>query len=254
VTDLVLFAGPVIVGPEFRSINWLGRDVRIVPIEGHGSTHFVTLALQHKDAQGRILPGLLRRYTPRDIAHVDKVALAAYSAGWGLLDQVGRSPEDRERLSAMILSDACFGGGKRGYEAFAPLAAAGDKLMVATTAHTTPGSYPSGRESWEMVWQAAEEATGKRTRLVSPKQPVPPASGGWKQLGSRLLWGDYTEPGSKRNQGNDLSHADHHWLAPEVWQAYLAPWLAGRTVPWFEVGAGLAVGAAAGVGGWLLRS
>lgn len=248
--DLVLFAGPVIVTREFRQINWFGRDVHIVPVEGTGSAHFSVLASSLRDAQGRMLPGLLRKYTPRGVAHIDKVALAAYSAGWGLLDKVAENAEDRARLSALMLSDACFGGSKNGYEAFATEAARGDKLMVVSTAHTTPGTYPSGRESWLMVWDEVQRRTGKHPRSVSPHSPAPPASGGWRSMGE-LYWGDYTQPGSKRNEGNDFTHEGHHYLAPELWQAYLAPYLAGKGVPWLHVGLGVAAGVAAGAGIWV---
>lgn len=245
----MLFAGPVIVTEEFRQIDWRGRDVVIIPIVGAGSTHFVNLATSLRDGDGRILPRLLSRYA-KGIGSIDKVALAAYSAGWGLLEMVARDDADRARISAYVLSDACFGGGKRGYEKFAADAARGERLMVASTAHTTPGSYPSGRESWSMVWEQVQQSTGRRPSRVSPESPAPAASGGWWRMGE-LYWGDYTQPGSKRNQGNDLSHEQHHYLAPELWQAYLAPYLAGRGIPWLQVGLGAAAGIAAGAGVWL---
>lgn len=246
-SDLILWCGPVVITEEFRQIDWFGRDVRIVTIPGHGSSYFASLGNQFKDAEGRILPALLRRYTPRDVGALDHVVMGAYSAGWALLNKVAAINADRERLSAMMLSDAVFGGGKTGYEKFAVDAARGQRLMVATTAHTTPGHYPSGRESWEMVWQAAERQTGKRARDVKAPPPVPPASGGWRRLGSSLYWGDYTVPGSKRNEGNDISHEQHHYLAPEIWQAYLAPYLAGQgAIPWWPIAAGAVAGAAAG--------
>jgi len=250
VADVVLFAGPVIVTDEFRQIDWYGRDVRICPIVGAGSTHFVNLAMNSRDADGRMLPSLLRRYAKG--IEPEKVALAAYSAGWGLLDQVTRNDEDRARISALMLSDACFGGGKSGYKKFAPEAALGDKLMVVSTAHTTPGTYPSGRESWSMVWDYVQETTGKRPHEVTPREPAPKASGGWWNMGD-LYWGDYTVPGSPRNQGNDYTHEGHHYLAPELWQAYLAPYLAGMGIPWLHVGLGVATGVAVGAAASLLK-
>jgi hypothetical protein len=68
----------------------------------------------------------------------------------------------------------------------------------------------------------------------------------WR-LGKSLYWGNYTQPGAAPNQGNDLTHGEHHDLAPALWQAYLAPYLAGRLgFPWLEVLLGAAVGAAGG--------
>lgn len=252
-TDVIFWCGPVVVTKEFQAINWYGRDVRIVPVEGHGSTHFSTLAESLRGPDGRILPGLIRRFGPRNVPEPEKIVLGAYSAGWGLLEKVARVDADRKRISAYMLSDAVFGSGKPGYAKFAADAARGRRLMVATTAHTTPGHYPSGRESWEMVWQAAQQATGRRPRAVRPPPIVPPASGGWSKLGSACYWGDYTKPGSERNQGNDFTHEQHHYLAPEVWQAYLAPWLAGLGIPWMYLLGGAAAGVAAGVAAHSLK-
>jgi hypothetical protein len=61
---------------------------------------------------------------------------------------------------------------------------------------------------------------------------VPAAPGGWWKTGSALYWGDYTEPGARPNTGDRFTHAEHDTaLGPLVWQAYLAPWLAGERGP-----------------------
>jgi len=254
VSDLILWCGPVVLTNEFREIDWYGRDVRIVTISGSGSSYFSQMGDTFRGSDGRILPALLRRYTPRDVTQLDKIVLGAYSAGWGLLEKIARVDADRQRISAYMLSDACFGGGKRGYEKAAVDAVRGKLLMVATTAHTTPGGYPTGRDSWQMVWDYAAEQTGKSDRLITPREPVPSASGGWHRMGSALYWGSYTVPGSPENAGNDLTHEEHHYLAPEVWQAYLAPWLSGRLgFPWVSLLAGAAVGAAGGYAAYELK-
>jgi hypothetical protein len=226
--DLVLFAGPVILRPEFSAINWLGRSVKIVAVEGAGSTYFSQLAEELRDSSGRILPNLIRRYAGSGT--FDQVALCAYSAGHGLLNKVGGVAADRARLSAMVLDDACFSGygdpPKAGYVAFGLDAARGDKLMVVTASNSSGTGYQTGRASWLSAWRAVEQQSGLSPVGVTAKAPAPAASGGWWRLGGGLYWGDYVVPGAADNTGNDFSHADHHNIAPRIWQAYLAPYLA----------------------------
>lgn len=254
-TDVVFFAGPVILKPAFKQIDWLGRDVKIVPIEGAGSSYFAELAESLRDRSGRILPTLVQRYAPG--VEIDKIAFAAYSAGHGLLNKLGDNDADRPHIDAMILSDATFNAfstpAKRGYVKYGIDAAAGNCLFVSTTANTTGGTHMTGRDSWQLVWDAVSEQTGSWSRQVSPRAPVPEASGGWWKMGSKLYWGSYTQPNSPPTQGNDLTHEQHHDLAPAVWQAYLAPFFAGRLgVPWWAIAS---AGLAAGLGGaWAWKS
>ena len=230
-SDVVFFAGPVIVNQHFREIDWYGRDVRIVPIAGAGSSHFSNLAEQLRDREGRILPNLVAKYA-KGIS-VDKIALAAYSAGHGLLNKVADNDADRAELSAMMLSDATFNafntGPKRGYVKMGLDAARGDALFVSTTANTSNGTHMTGRDSWELVWREVHQEGGGREREVGPREPAPSASGGWHRMGSLFYWGDYYSAAA----GNDLSHEAHHNVAPFIWQAYLAPYLAGKlNSPW----------------------
>jgi len=224
--DLVLFAGPVILRPEFSAINWHGRSVKIVAVEGTGSTYFSELAEQLRDSSGRILPNLMRRYAGSD--NFDQVALTAFSAGHGLLNKVGAVAADRARLSAMVLDDACFSGysdpPKAGYVAFGLDATRGDKLMVVTASNSSGAGYQTGRSSWLQAWRAIQAQSGMSPVAVSPHVPAPAARGGWWRLGGSLYWGDYVVPGSADNTGNDFSHEDHHNIAPRIWQAYLAPY------------------------------
>jgi hypothetical protein len=245
--DVVFFAGPVVLRDAFRRIDWRGRDVRLIAVQGSGSSYFSRLAEQLRDRDGRILPKLLHRYGV-DERQVEEVALAAYSAGHGLLNKVAAVPADRRRLSAMILSDATFsslgGEAKQGYTAFAVEAAQGQRLMISTTANTTDGTHLSGRDSWALVWERAMRDAGRAARLVPPRPGIPAPSGGWWRLGGSCYWGAYADPAAPPNKGNDLGHGQHHDLAPAVWQAYLAPWLDSVPPAWLMLGAAGAGGAA----------
>lgn len=234
--DLVLFVGPVILRDAFKHIDWYGRDVRIVPCVHEDSSYWSERAEQLRDAQGRILPNLVRQYAGVDLAQVDQIALAAFSAGHGLLNKVGAVPADARRLSAMLLHDATFSGfndpPKAGYVAMGRRAMDGDALVVSTTSTASGPGYLSGRDSWLRVWSELMRQTGKRPYEVKPGELA--AMGEWWQLGARLTWCD-----------SNLSHVQNHDAAAGVWQQFLAPWFA----KWRWIGPVLA-GAAAGLTGF----
>jgi len=257
--DLVLFCGPVVITEAHRRIDWRGCDVRIAPVLQSGSANNAALAASLRGPDGRILPNLLARYAPG--VTPDQVALAAFSAGYGLVDPILQHPEDRKAVTAVVLSDALFSQGnpqtgaggvpKPGIAAFGAEAINGGKLLVATTANSTDGSHLTGRQSW----LATQDEAVKLARCfceparVSARSPVPAAPGGWWNTGSDLYWGDYTAEHARPNSGDAFTHAEHDTVVgPAVWQAYLAPWLAGdRGLPVWLFGAalGIALGAVA---------
>lgn len=239
-TDVIFFAGPVQLKPQFFSIDWFGRDVRIVPIGGHGSSYFAQLGAGLRDSSGRIVPGLLRRYAPG--LAVDKVVLAAFSAGHGLVNEVGKNPADRELVSAVMLHDAVYLGHANaasgnlpdGLLAWTLDAARGRLLCVSTTSGTPGPTYLSADVSEGLIWGAAAASAGLTPRSVDPARGAPP--GEWQRLGKEAYWGALP-----------LSHLGQHDSAPSVWQAYLAPYLAEKGLPpWVWIG-----GAAALAGGAL---
>jgi hypothetical protein len=243
--DLVIFVGPVIVKPAFRTIPW-ERPTEIVAIAGSGSSYFGSLGAQLRDADGRVIPNLLRRHAGVDRSEIDRLALCAWSAGWGLLNQCFKDERDRRDVNACIASDAAFGTGLTGYEKYAADAINGDALMVATTTNNSAnpalGIMKTARETWTETQANAISLSGCRCepREVSPRDPMPAASGGVWRTGRSLYWYDYVEPGSPAGHGNDFSHAEHHDLAVEAWTAYLVDY--PSAMPWPKVvGGGLAV-------------
>lgn len=245
-TDLVLFAGPVVLKAEFSDIPWEHPTV-VRTVQGSGSGWFSRLAEQLRGRDGRILPTLLARYAPG--IRPRKIALCAYSAGHGLLNKVFQVREDLARVDACVLNDATFDGfgsrGKDGYVAFGMEAARGKKLMVSTTANTSDGTHLTGRDSWKLVWKRVARATGKRPRRTGVEAPMPRPSGGAWRLGSRFYWYDYADASGR----SDISHGAHHDLAPETWEAYLAPYLGGSVVPWGAI-AGLTFAAGGSYAAW----
>lgn len=247
--DLVIFAGPVILKPAFKQIPWR-TPTHVVAIPGSGSSYFGSMGASLRDGSGRVLPNLLSRYASATTrADWDKVALCAWSAGWGLLNQVFKQEFDRREVDACIATDAAFGTGLTGYEAYAADAIQGRSLMVATTTNNSAnpalGIMTTARQTWLEIEQHAMDATGAGSHEVSAKPPMPDASGGVWRTGSSLYWYDYVAPNSPAGYGNDFTHAEHHDLAPLAWEAYLVPFFAAT--PWqFVVGLGLAATGVAG--------
>jgi hypothetical protein len=245
--DLVIFAGPVIVTAAHKAIDWRGRDVRILPINFEGSANGQALAASLRDSAGRILPNLLAKYAPG--LKPDQIALASFSAGYGLLDPILAVPEDRALVTATCFADSVFLAGDPktgiggpvhpGAVAFGAEAVYGQKLLVSTSAHSTDGSYLNGMQSWTLTWEAIRKASGCMCEpdKVTPPAPVPPPPIGFYRLGSSCYWGDY---------GDALTHGQHNDLSAAIWQAYLSPWLAGDR-GMLPVLLGAAAGAALGL-------
>lgn len=236
VTDLVFFAGPVVVSASMQKLGWR-RPTRVIPIECIGSSTCQSLGYSLRDSAGRILPNLLARYAP-DLSP-GRIAFAAFSAGWGLLDELARHPADLADIDAYVLSDAVYDGkgatrGKPGYVAFGVEAARGRKLLVSTTGNTTSGAYLGAFDSMRLVWDEVQARTGvSSTAAAIPPGLPPPSSGLWRM--GQMYWLRYV----RQDGSSDMAHLDQHALAPLVWQAYLVPWLARRSWGSFAAGAGI---------------
>jgi hypothetical protein len=246
--DVVVYAGPVILKPEFQAIQW-DRETMVVPIPMAGSSAFQALALQLKQG-GRILPALLAKYVKRSRDQIDKLALCSYSAGWGLLNEVFQIDEDRAEVDACVLSDSAFGGPLHGHAKFAADAIDNKKLMVITNtnnaANAKLGIMKTARHTVTEFLDEAQEIARPLFDFGSTRVRAPltqPSGGAWR-LG-RCFWLDYVVPDSPDNQGNDYTHAEHHDLAAPTWEAYLVPFFGGRL---FFPTWGYALGAAAVAG------
>ena len=242
---LILFAGPVMVKPIHRSIDWNGLDVKIVPIQVSGSSNAAAMADSFKDQSGRMLPSILAKYAPG--IKPESITLASYSAGWGLWNKVVDNDDDRAIVDALILNDSVFLGGDPrtgkcqgvhgGFVKFGVEAVGGYKLMAITSAHTTSGSHLTGRQSVICDLDAILKEAGHELRDIPEPSRTLKASGGWHKAGD-LYWGDFTKPGSLPGSGNDVSHEGHHDLSAPVWQALLVPWLKRgdrNTIPWWLI-------------------
>ena len=154
------------------------------------------------------LAAFLAKYAP---GPVDRVAFAGFSAAHGFLNPLMHSAADRAGVSALILFDASFGGGKTGYEKAVEDAANGKMLLVATTGVT------GGDASWSPVWKAAEDSLHRQGTTVTAPTNLPVAPEAAQRLGD--AW--YLRYGSA------LPHQNTGKIMPAVLQDYLIPWWRG---------------------------
>lgn len=145
----------------------------------------------------------------------EPVVLAAFSAGWGLVETI--LARDPTRPAALLAADAYYTGAgvgrKPGFAAFCALAAAGQKLAVFTTSPIAGATHPS-----------AEEAVGA---LLAPfgMQPCSPPPG----LGEPrpeavvcqrgIVWARYSRA---------LGHGKHGSVLAQQWmRAAVLPYMRG---------------------------
>jgi hypothetical protein len=234
VTDLVFFLKDYPDPKLLTELEWPGETKLIGIGPGNlSSTAFSSLAASLKDADGRILPNLLKKYAPG--VEPGRIAFVGFSAAFGLLDPLARNQDDREAISAYLLLDATFDGfgakhGKPGYVEFGRDAARGDRLLVTTTANTATWdaaagkpAHLTGNESWELVWNDLE-AEGFSESDISARDPMPAPDGGARQLGSLLFWYEYV----KSNGESQIAHQDMGKLRRPMLEAYLIPYWRGE--------------------------
>jgi hypothetical protein len=200
-----------------------------------------------RGADGRALPGLLARYakgvTPK------RVALVGFSAAHGILNPLLNNDADRRAVSAAILIDTCFGGGKTGFQKSLKAGASGEQLFVTMTSHDgSPWKSADDLHSGTLCFERNVLApTGLQPKLVEVRAPALPPSGGTFRIGSNAYWLRYANAAGK----TELPHYEirvKHQNA--LLAAYLLPYWRG------ELGGGLptwaygALGAAAVGGGY----
>lgn len=211
--DLVLFAGPVILKEEFDNVDWK-RPTVVEAVHAPAD-----ISSSYRQLGTKSLDEIVSEYVGGTAADYDKIALAAYSKGGSFVDQLLRIRGNRDRVSAVILNDAVFGSQLDGLSSFLQQAAAGEKLMVVTNSNNqaSPSLPKRARESVEDM---IGPQVGNALVSVDPAPGMLIPSGGVWSLGD-FYWYDYVQP----NGVNDISHGAHHDLAPETWQAHLAPYL-----------------------------
>jgi len=166
--------------------------------------------------QGAGALGQMLDWVDRSIDHacglttsgIRRVALSAWSAGYGAIFRILQHPEDRARVDALLMSDGMHVGYVRPgqvnpasmqvYADFAHLAVNGDKLFGITHSAIEPGRYASTRETAEYLVSHEHVSL----KLLDEQGPRPKM---W--LTSSADQGDFHMRGFSGTQPGD--HAQH---------------------------------------------
>lgn len=152
------------------------------------STAYSCLWQSVRGPDGSALPGLLARYAKN--IPVERVALVGFSAAHGILNPLLNNDADRRRISAAILIDTCFGGGKTGFQKALRDGAAGRMLFATMTSHDGgPWKSSDDLHSGSLCFMSnVLGPTGLQPKAVQARPPMPQPSGGAYKLGSQAYW------------------------------------------------------------------
>lgn len=255
-TDVVFYLKAAPTAAE-RALPW-PEDTKLVALDpvalglgcGGGdaycSTAYSQLYYAFKGVGG-VMPQILAHYA-KDI-DVERVAFVGFSAAHGFLNPLLADDRDRSRVSAIVLLDACFGGGKTGYQEALRDAAAGDMLYATTTSNSGSAwklntDLTSGTLCFENNVLAP---TGLEAVPVDVRPPMPPPSGGAWRIGKSGFWLRYADDAG----ATELHHYDMGKVQTKMIEAYLVPYWSGALEGGVPGWLGWAALAAAAVGaGW----
>ena len=239
--SLVIWCGPIFVagkspyaGGDVGKVDWLGTSVTFIslPCNNPSPTLCASLHGMYADAQGRVLPNLLAKNNAGSPSDYDHIALCGYSAGHNFMNPTLLS--DGDQIDAMVSIDACYSTTnppwtKAGYVDFGTKAARGEKLMVLMATGSSHGGtgYPSssGSECALANFDAAAAAAGVSPAVIDSGLQYPPTNS--ERAGGLFLL-DY----ELQKFSGQLPHFDAvNKISQDVFQTYLAPFLAGQPLP-----------------------
>jgi hypothetical protein len=224
-TDLLIWTGPVETR-NLASVKWQ-RPTGVYTVGGEGSDYFSGL--------GRSLaPGIVGKLSDKWRAQTkpareapDRIAMASFSAGHGLIETVCKEAASLSQLAAVCACDSYYvakqGDIKAGYRAACERAVAGEMLVILTTGASggmlpDKKPFPSSREAFAPL---ADELG--LSEIAWPEQagnvPAPE-----RLLGRGLcFWLDYDAR---------FKHVEHALkIAPAVIGAMVSPYMAGSQWP-----------------------
>lgn len=221
---LLIWGGPV---ASFDMKAQQLPDVTLLTISqgvgGIGSNAFRDLALSKVDGNGRILPTLLAD-KGLSIDQFEDISLAGFSAFHGMANEILK--RDSDLVTACVCLDACFSSfehlEKDGYVLFGSMAANEEKLFVMSGSLGGGQTFSTGVACVIANAQAAAQVAGKELAAVEVPEGVPVPTqalgvGGLVALDYQMA---FTHVGHVKQLGGPLL------------DAYLAPWLLERKVPY----------------------
>jgi hypothetical protein len=248
-TDVVFFLKEIAKG---KDLPWPG-PVKLIAVDPSEwfcggadprcSTAYTNMHAAFSAAGGGpALPGFVAKYA-RGVTDIGRIAFVGFSAAHGFLNPLLANDQDRAAVSAVLLLDATFGGGKTGYKKAALDAAKGRMLLATTTANT------GGDAGWQLVWNDVQAAYGRAPKEIeAPPGMFQPSGGAWK-LGDLLYYYRFVDP-----KGNsELPHWEMGKATVPLMQSMLVPYWSGQLggLPWGPI-AGVGLALAGGAFAWRL--
>ena len=208
--------------PWNRPVKLIALDPGALGCEGQDrlcSSAYSRMWSSLKDANGQIIPNLLRKH---GIAPGGRVGFVGFSAAHGLLSPMLNNDADRAMIDSVLLMDACFGSGKVGYQKALVDAAAG-KLLFVMLSTTIPGTPPAKSDVLHSgtlcVMRHVIEPTGLVPKPVPVRAPLPEPFGGTWQFGKLGFWVKLPDDAGK----TVLPHYELGKLTLPAVEAYLLP-------------------------------
>lgn len=187
---------------------------------------------------GRALPAFLARYAKG--VQVGRVAFVGFSAAHGFLNPLLNNDADRAQVSAVIMMDTCFGGGKTGFQKALRDAASGKMLYATLTSHDgAPWKNASDLQSGTFCFERnVLLPSGLQARATEPRPPAPRPSGGAFQIGDLGFWLKFADASGKSELPHYQIKTSHQDM---MLSAYLIPYwkgeLSGFNWKWVALGA-----------------
>lgn len=259
--DLVIWAGPV-NGSQVPGATVPGAVQKFFPCTGDGSTppkcgNLATLS------GGRVLPGILARLNLSE-ASVGNIYLGAFSAGGHLWKRMLMSPQDRARITGVMLHDAAYEASPstnpqpvQGFVEFGVDASKDPSKFLLMTASVGQNPsveqkgvvYQSGAETMRATIAAINQRTGGTIQEAGKlAEGLPPPTRLWTS-GKNMVFAQY----------DNVGHGAQAGMAPVFWQSLLQPWIARSDKSpvdesFFETYGGLVATFVVSVGiGWYLK-
>lgn len=239
--DCVLWTGPVWAG-NLAKVQW-SHPTEIISLSCEGSDNCATIA-SNLPATGKLAALLKSKGRFQD--GYNRIFLGSFSAGHGLSNILLSDPESADRITGFGAFDSYYTGPtpglKKGYLAFANLAASGDGHLMWTSCSGIP----------DRKWLSCEDSIKPLLDAISPSDDTLPPD-----LAERLKPPEYFV--SKYGflhafYGMTYKHAEHATVvAPAVFELWLSPLSHGEPpTSWLKKGAVAAGGIVAAIGAWKL--
>jgi hypothetical protein len=175
---------------------------------------------------GSILEGMAKK-VGTTLSEVQDVFVGAFSAGGGVVSRMLNIPHDRDRVKAVMLSDATYTAAWKDKKNRIPIvsqtivdfaiqvASADEQLFVATASPSPNFEWATGVENLREYRRQIEEQTGWQFEQLDHFYGIDPAPDAAYQLGN-VIFAEYPM--------KPLGHG-HTSIADQVWQKILQPWL-----------------------------